>query len=184
MCLSSPPWRNCSLTMECLKNSLQIPCIYAELLNSAVCCSFFFFFWCFWWPLLLLHIGLPAPLSWALLTTSFCSAYKTQRAAPGRRSAGCGSPCPRLSMHRCRDAARRGQWGGRGRHPITGRALLSGLPGANANPAPFGQKTQNAQNWHLIPSLGSVGPCGSNTRPPGCPFHEGGVRFGRGSPAR
>lgn len=38
----SSTYRNCSFTIECLKNSLQILCIYAELLNSAVCCSFFF----------------------------------------------------------------------------------------------------------------------------------------------
>lgn len=31
---------NRSFTMECLKTSLQILCIYAELFNSAVCCSF------------------------------------------------------------------------------------------------------------------------------------------------
>lgn len=41
MCVSSPTYCNCSFTIECLNNSLQIPCIYAELLNSAVCCSFF-----------------------------------------------------------------------------------------------------------------------------------------------
>lgn len=33
-------YRNGSFTMECLKTSLQILCIYAELFNSAVCCSF------------------------------------------------------------------------------------------------------------------------------------------------
>lgn len=78
MCLSSPTYCNCSFTIECLNNSLQILCIYAELLNSAVCCSFFFLFFFLVLlvfpmavrPLLLLHIDLPAPLSSALLTTS------------------------------------------------------------------------------------------------------------------
>lgn len=140
MCLSSPTYCNCSFTIECLNNSLQILCIYAELLNSAVCCSVFLVLLVFpvaVRPLLLLHIALPAPLSWALLTTSLllCT-WQNQRAALRRRHAGCSSQCPHLSMHCCRNAD--GAGGGcPGRRPIAGRPLFAQrVAGCESKPSP------------------------------------------------
>lgn len=186
MCLSSPTYCNCSFTIECLNNSLQILCIYAELLNSAVCCSFFFFFGAF---------GVSGGSQ-----TVTASAYRPPgpaelSAANHFPSALCGetkglprdaaepAAAPSAPVYLCIAAETR-SGGVRGDVPSpAGRASLSGLPGVNPNPVPFCQKTRNAQNWHLISSPGFVGLCDSNSRPPGCPFHEGGGWLGRVPPS-
>lgn len=132
---SSSTYRNCSFPMECLKNSLQILCIYAQLLNSAVLLFIFYFIWCFWCypvavrPLPLPHVDLPA-----------------------RRARRCSTlPLGPAQVPPFIYALfNRGNWGGSGgAQPI---------PRRGPNPAPS-QKTPNAPNWHLISSPGAVGPC-------------------------
>lgn len=126
-------YRNCSFPMECLKNSLQILCIYAELLNSAVLLFIFYFiFWCFWC------------IRWQsqTVTTSSRRPPSPQGSALLHASPRPGAGCPPFIYALF-------NWGGSGgAQPI---------PRHGPNPAPS-QKTPNAPNWHLISSPGAVGP--------------------------
>lgn len=140
--MSSATCCNCSFTMECLKNSLQILCIYAELFNSAVCCSLWgFFLVLVVFPLAaralpLRHIHLPALPSWRCRPLP-----PAPRAVKPKGRAEL--PCPVIYA-----SLPKRRWGS-----PAGRAL----PAVNPNPVPFCQKTPNAQNWHLICSPGCVG---------------------------
>lgn len=129
---SSSVYRNCSFPMECLKNSLQILCIYAELLNSAVLLFIFFIFL----VLLVYPVAVrPLPLPHGDL--------------PARRARRCSTLSPRPGAGCPPFIYALFNWGGSGgAQPI---------PRHGPNPAPS-QKTPNAPNRHLISSPGAVGP--------------------------
>lgn len=133
---SSSTYRNCSFTIECLKNSLQILCIYAELLNSAVCCSFFFGAFGVSGGSETVTTSARRPPKPAGLGAARCLPSARLRATARQRRAR----CPRLSMH-CLSKRRNG--GGPG--------VLSQLPGmAPTRPHPD-RKPQMHKTGTLFP---------------------------------
>lgn len=145
-------YRNCSFPMECLKNSLQILCIYAELLNSAVLLFIFYFiFWCFWC------------IRWQsqTVTTSSRRPPSPQGSALLHASPRPGAGCPHLSMH-CLIGE--------------GLGVLSQFPGT-APTRPHPRKPQMHQTGTLFPARALSG----RLMPPGCPGWGWGVGESRGA---
>lgn len=138
--------------MECLKNSLQILCIYAELLNSAVLLFIFFIF------LVLLVYPVAVSDRYHFLTAT--SQPAGLGAAP-RFPLGPAQGAPRLSMH-CLIGE--------------GLGVLSQFPGT-ALTRPHPRKPQMHQTGTLFPVRALSG----RLMPPGCPGWGWGVGESRGA---